>query len=344
MDDGCASSSGKLVLPALTSNAIEHILAFLNADEINLVLCTSRGLHSLWADEGLWSGLCFRKYGVAGEQALDEYGLRSFSALFAVLSAFVPMQGVYTTLEDYPHGTVVVVRFNGGKLIAESFIPDPIGACARLFEIRFQHEEQSDVIRAVAKCFHHHRPGSRPGHIVGKPAEVRLVPRPGCPIPATGFFAAKVACCSELLLGSAGKGVLEVVFAKGEDQNIYGTWFTAEPGSDMWGGGGEDEVSEEDAELCLAPGRPCKSLAEALNMGTRLLRVKERQRPRQKQRLTHGGRQAETDRQTQEQTDTNTDTQRQTGRGRQSVSHRRRQTQTQMDTVTDRQMQADRLV
>ena len=275
-------TSGKLVLSALTSNAIEHILAFLSADEINLLLRTSRGLHSLCVDEGLWSGLCLRKYGEAGEQTLLKYGLRSFSALFAVLSAFMPMQGVYTTLEDYPYGTVMVVRFDGGGLIAESFTPDSNGACARLFEIRFRHDGPSDPIRAVAKCFHHHRPGSHPGRIVGRAAEVRHVPRPGCPIPATGYFAAQVACCSELVLGSAGKGVLEVVFAKGEDQNIYGTWFTAAPGGDMWGGGGEDEdVSEEDAGLSLVQGTPCKSLAEALNRGTRLLRALARlSRPR----------------------------------------------------------------
>ena len=266
-DDGVQRAG----LPALTSNAIEHILAFLSADEIRLLVCASRSLHSLCADEGLWAGLCFQRFGVPassqGSSTLSTYGLPSFSSLFAVLSVFSPLQGVYSTLEDYPYGTVVVVRFEQGELIADSLVPDLSGACARLFAIRFHHDASSGAIKVVTKCLNHHRPGSLPGRILGRAAEVRRVPRPRTAIPATGFFATQVACCSELVLGTErGRGVLEVVFAKGEDQNIYGTWF-----GDCAGSGDEDEGGDQDtsSEVYSVEGAPCKRLAEALNRGIR---------------------------------------------------------------------------
>lgn len=175
----------------LTSNVLEHVLSFLIAEHIRTLSCASRSLLRDCAEDSLWSALCMSTWGVAGDEALRTYGLTCFRSLYAVFNTFGPLQGMYTSLEDYPHGTAVNVRFEKGALIGEEIVPNKQGEIGTLFSIRFSQDVGSPEIKVLSYCFRHDYRDEKatPGIVTGIEAEIRQVPRPGHDIPANGVFA-----------------------------------------------------------------------------------------------------------------------------------------------------------
>jgi hypothetical protein len=201
------SAATPQIADCLMISVLDHVVAFLNVEDIHLLACISSSVMRALADDSLWSGLVVSRWGIAGSEALSTFGVSCSRSLFVLLNAFSPLQGLYTTLEDYPSGTAVLVRFDeSGQLVADDLIEQE-GTSGRLFRIRFSEPAESDYIKVVSHVFHHHRPSSQAGLIIGKKAEVRHVPRPGLDIPACGFFAQSNNCCSQLVLGPQ-KGII----------------------------------------------------------------------------------------------------------------------------------------
>jgi hypothetical protein len=248
----------------LTSNVLEHVLSFLGAEQIRMLSRASRSLLRDCADDALWSALCVSTWGVGGEEALRAYGLTCFRSLYAVLDTFCPLQGMYTSLEDYPHGTAVNVRFERGALIGEELVPNKQGELGRFFSIRISQDTGSSEIKILSHCFRHDYRDAIPGIVTGIQAEIRQVPRPGHDIPASGVFAQTIACCSQLVLGP--DKILEVVFDKGEDEkrDLAGQWFLP-----------EEEEQDASVEVPSVPGERCQRLAEALMRGQSIHNLEE---------------------------------------------------------------------
>ena len=243
-------------LHALLHSVLEHVLPLLGLREVEALAGASPPLLVACADDSLFQGLCLSAWGVAGSAALRTYNVACFRALYAVLNAFGPLQGVYTSLNDYPYGNVLKARFDNGEFVADNLVPDEGGGCARLFAVRFSQAAAPERITATTYCFHHHQPGSCVGHVAGKAARLRLVSQPQNPIAPSGVFAGRVACCSQLVV-SPEHAVLEVLFNKScPESDLAGTWFMEE----------EDEAAEEEG-AASATGRPCKKLAELLAIG-----------------------------------------------------------------------------
>ena len=201
------SAANSQIADRLMISVLDHVVAFLSAEDIHLLACISSSVMRALADDSLWSGLVVSRWGIAGPEALATFGVSCSRSLFVLLNAFSPLQGLYTTLEDYPSGTAVLVRFDeSGQLVADDLIEQE-GTSGRLFQIRFSEPAESDYIKVVSHVFHHHRPSSQAGLIIGKKAEVRHVPRPGLDIPACGVFAQSNNCCSQLVLGPQ-KGII----------------------------------------------------------------------------------------------------------------------------------------
>jgi hypothetical protein len=276
-------------LHALLHSTLEHVLPLLGLRGLRALAGASSHILRACADDSLWTGLCWSAWGVAGDNALLTYNVACFRALYAVLSAFGPLLGVYVSLDDYPYGNVLRARFDNGEFIAENLVPDEDGGRARLFAVRFSQTAASALVTATTLCFHHHKPGSRAGHVVGRAARLRLVSRPQKPIAPSGVFSARVVCCSQLVV-SPEQAVLQVLstrvftyfitllcflysfiyFTHSTDTllqmlfnkscpevAIDGTWFM----------GLEDEEEDGDGAAASVAGRPCRKLAELLSIG-----------------------------------------------------------------------------
>ena len=275
-------------LHELLHSTLEHVLPLLDLRGVRALGGASSHLLRACADDSLWTGLCWSAWGVAGDNALLTYNVTCFRALYAVLSAFGPLLGVYVSLDDYPYGNVLRARFDNGEFIAENLVPDEDGSRARLFAVRFTQTAASALVTATTLCFHHHKPGSRAGHVVGRAARLRLVSRPQKPIAPSGVFAARVVCCSQLVV-SPEQAVLQVLstrvftyllsyftsfthlftlltttdtvfqmlFNLAHEVALDGTWFT----------GLEDEEEHGDGAAASVAGQPCRKLAELLGIG-----------------------------------------------------------------------------
>ena len=246
-------------ISVLTSNAFEHLLSFLNLENIIMLSTASSDMLRACAEDGLWRALCLSRWGIAGEEALRVYGVDCFRALYAAVYSVANLEGVYCTLEDYPYGTIMILRFDNGRIVAEDLVASTLnqpGVC-RLFEIQWTADSgESPLLRVKAYCYHHLRGESSSDRVNGHVAELKTIPRPRSSLKPANSFRDIVACVSGLVL-SPSPGVLELTW--GTDHAIAGTW---------WGEAEEEEedVGVEGGPVVWAKGHVSPRLAEVLNL------------------------------------------------------------------------------